>query len=215
MEIIKLIMLNFSDKCKKYFFKIQVQQQRQRVEKVLKTTQVFLAARNHQDLYVDLQETLPQTLGYEYAGVLFYEELTDSLYWIYGPNLRKLKLKPENVIRLPYSIGLTGQAISLKKCKVFQDGDGTYGFVKEIDNIFNIQGVQNLLVCPFFDDDGRIKGVIQLINKIGADRIPDQDVTEISSICPSLSHVLQLCDNTRDVTNISAGMIQSINPIEK
>ena len=70
-----------------------------------------------------------------------------------------------------------------------------------------------MLICPFFDESNKIRGVIQLINKLGNDRIPDQDILEISSICPSLSQVLKLCDIARDVQNVSAGLTRNMNSI--
>lgn len=77
-------MLNFSDKCKRFYFKIQVSQQKDRVETILKTTQRFLSARNHKDLYMELRNSLPETFSYEHSGVLFYEISSDNLYWIFG-----------------------------------------------------------------------------------------------------------------------------------
>lgn len=148
---------------------------------------MFLSARNHKDLYCELKEHLPSTFGFEQVGVLFYDPVTDSLYWINGNDLRNLHLKAENIIRLPYNIGLTGVAIEQKRSMVFQKGEKQTGFLQEIDNIYNIQGVRNILICPFFDEDEKIRGVFQLINKIGHDKIPDQDITETNSICPSLS----------------------------
>ena len=97
---------------------------------------------------------------------------------------------------------------------MFKKGEKETGFISEIDNFYNIQGVRNLLICPFFDENDKIRGAIQLINKVGGDRIPDQDILEISSICPSLSQVLLLCDISRDVQNVSAGLTQNMKNIQ-
>ena len=72
-----------------------------------------------------------------------------------------------------------------------------------------------MLICPFFDESDKIRGVIQLINKVGGDRIADQDILEISSICPSLSQVLKLCDISLDVQNVSAGLTRNMSTIQK
>ena len=84
-----------------------------------------------------------------------------------------MKLNNDNVIRLPYNLGLTGQAIAQKKCIAFKKGEREAGFISEIDNFYNIQGVRNMLICPFFDEFDKIRGVVQLINKVGGDRIAD------------------------------------------
>ena len=54
------------------------------------------------------------TFGFEHVGILFYEEVSDSLYWVFGELDMKdsMELKSENIIRLPYTLGLTGRAIT-------------------------------------------------------------------------------------------------------
>ena len=48
--------------------------------------------------------------------------------------------------------------------------------------------------------------MIQLINKIGRDIIEDNDVQEATSICPTLALVIELCDRTMLMANVSAGL---------
>ena len=99
---------------------------------------MFLTARRHQDLYVDLKENLPQTFGFQHVGVLFYEEVTDSLYWIEGRDIKNISLKTENMIRLPYNLGMTGHVIKQKQSVLFPRGEYDPRFVAEIDNINSI-----------------------------------------------------------------------------
>ena len=54
---------------------------------------------------------LPATFGFESVGVLFYESDSENLYWIEGEDLKSKTMIKEQIIRLPYNLGLTGLAI--------------------------------------------------------------------------------------------------------
>ena len=161
---------------------------------------------------------LPETFGFDEVGILFYEKTSDSLYRLEagGPDLRKVTLSTENVVRLPYNIGLTGQAIKTGHALIFNKGDTEPGYTPDIDNLHNIQGVKNILICPFFDKDGdptELRGVIQLLNKHGPEPISQKDKIEASSICPAISQVLNLCALTKEVTDVSAGLARTMNDV--
>ena len=80
----------------------------------------------------------------------------------------------------------------------------------------NIQGVKNLLICPFFDKDGdptELRGVIHFLNKQGPEPITEKDMLEASSITPAISQVINLCSVTKEVTDVSAGLTQTMNDV--
>ena len=124
-EQVKLLMLNFIDKLKRFYAEGRVQGESERAETILKTARVFLGQRRHQDLYHHLKKLLPETFGFAEVGILFYEKVSDSLYRLEagGPDLRKVTLSIENVVRLPYTIGLTGKAVKAGHALIFNKGD--------------------------------------------------------------------------------------------
>ena len=65
---------------------------------------------------------------------------------------------------------------------------------------------QNVLMCPLIDDKGRLKGVVQLINKINGQPILVRDEEELKSICSTLAEILNLCDMNKEVTTLSASL---------
>lgn len=80
----------------------------------------------------------------------------------------------------------------------------------------NIQGVKNLLICPFFDVDGdptELRGVIQYLNKQGPEPITRKDMLEASSITPAVAQVINLCSATKEVTDVSAGLARTMNDV--
>jgi hypothetical protein len=76
-------------------------------------------------------------------------------------------------------MGLSGKASLKKKIIVNHIGDKDPNFSSEIDNFLGLYKVDNMLIAPFLDKTGEVRGVIQLINKIGKPKIPDQDEIEI------------------------------------
>ena len=74
---------------------------------------------------------------------------------------------------------------------------------------------ENILIMPLFDSDGKLKGVVQLVNKIDSSEIPEEDAIELSQICPSIAEVLNFCDLATDVNNVSQGLTLTMDGITK
>ena len=103
-------------------------------------------------------------------------------------------------------MGLTGKVIEKGGPMIFMDGEDDLAFCLEVDNVTQILDYENALMCPLVDDKGRLKGVVQLINKLNGEQISEQDGEEIMSICSALAEILNLCDMSKEVTNLSASL---------
>ena len=103
-----------------------------------------------------------------------------------GPDIRTIAITTENVVRYPLNIGLTGVAIKEGRSMIIDQGEKDHRYKSDIDNLFNREGLRNIMICPFYQD-GEIRGVFQLINRIGHDEILEQDLVEANSISPALS----------------------------
>ena len=53
---------------------------------------------------------------------------------------------------------------------------------------------------------GNIRGIIQFINKKGANKIDQHDEIELGSILSALGEIIKTADETLKITNISAGL---------
>jgi len=62
---------------------------------------------------------------------------------------------------------------------------------------------ENVLVSPLFDQDGILKGVIHLINKLNDEPISGIDLKEIASLSSVISEVLNLCDAIKASTKLT------------
>ena len=79
-------------------------------------------------------------------------------------------------------------------------------YAAEIDNCHNLSKVESLIVSPIFDKKGELKGVIQLLNKLGGERISEQDVVEIGSLLPALAEIFTTTEVVKKIYDISGGI---------
>lgn len=86
------------------------------------------------------------------------------------------------------------------------DGEDEQEFCLEVDNTIQVMDYENVLVCPMFDRNNKLKGVIHLINKLDDEPITENDMNELLSICPPISEILNLAEASREVTSLSAGL---------
>ena len=68
-------------------------------------------------------------------------------------------------VSLPKDRGLTGTAIVSKEVIVVPLGDNQQGFLPEVDNVAGVAAIHNMMLGPCYDTSGRMRGLIQLINK--------------------------------------------------
>ena len=91
--------------------------------------------------------------------------------------ITSLELTEENLIRLHSKGGITWSAIEAKKLVTSQLGERDPRYSTNIDNLVNVIKVHNILVGPIFDNAGRLKGVVQLINKKMQGDIDQTDIS--------------------------------------
>ena len=83
-------------------------------------------------------------------------------------------------MRIPSENGLTGIAIREKRVVTLQSYDKHTEFSIEIDNNIDISVVKSMLIGPLYNEAGKLKGVIQLLNKIDDKPITDHEATEFA-----------------------------------
>jgi hypothetical protein len=84
------------------------------------------------------------------------------------------------IVRLPKERGLTGIAIKSGRVQVVNDGKDNNNFAGEIDNIVGTAILSNMIIGPCFDSNRNLRGLIQLVNKLGSDPISFRDEREFS-----------------------------------
>ncbi len=81
-------------------------------------------------------------------------------------------------------------------------------FSSEIDNLFNLPRIENMIFGPISDNQGNIKGVVQLVNKLPRSRgkITSQDELELRALLPALGEIVKTADEALTITNIATGL---------
>ncbi len=74
-------------------------------------------------------------------------------------------MKEENLIRLHSRGGLTWHAIENRKVLSAPLGERDIRYSTNTDNIVNVVRVNNILIGPFYDTTGQLRGVVHLVNK--------------------------------------------------
>lgn len=118
-------------------------------------------------------------------------------------------------MHFPPTMGLTGVAIAQRKPHVSIEGEDDPKYSFEVDNHLQLLDFESIMVVPLIDSKGKLKGVVQMINKIGADEIPESDITEFSQISPSIAEVLNFCDLAKGVTDVSDGLSYTMGGVVK
>ena len=96
-------------------------------------------------------------------------------------------------MRYPANIGITGHVIATRETVVGTDGYRTRKFAPEVDNYNNNFAIRNMIIGPMVDKDGKVRGVIQLLNKQNSTTF-SQDEVELNSLLPALGEVLRTAD---------------------
>jgi hypothetical protein len=118
-------------------------------------------------------------------------------------------------MHFPPRMGLTGIAIAAGKPHASTEGEDDPKYSFEVDNHLQLLDFDSFLAVPLIDSEGNLKGVIQMINKIDADEIPESDIMEFSQISPSIAEALNFCDLAKDVTDVSEGLTYTMDDVVK
>lgn len=94
-------------------------------------------------------------------------------------------------LRLPCDRGITGIAMKTGEIQVVPKGAYDVLYAAEVDNSIASPVINNLMIGPLFDTTGRLRGVIQLINKTGSDPISFQDEREFKKLLPTVAEIIK------------------------
>ena len=87
---------------------------------------------------------------------MFYDHVMSSLYSIRCNDYRSTHISDEHIMRFPPNMGLTGEAIANKGPVISELGEEDVRYSFEVDNIHQILDVNNILILPLIDSDGKL-----------------------------------------------------------
>ena len=109
-------------------------------------------------------------------------------------------------MRLPKDRGITGLSIVRRQVLCVPNGEYSLNYAPEVDNIVGLPTIENCLIGPCVDSEGKLRGVIQLINKQSQQSISTQDEIEFESLLPTVAEMIRQVDAVKYVQDISANM---------
>lgn len=170
-----------------------------------------MCERNHCILQHKIATIFPDLFKYAETGVLFMDRVVNNLYGIKTANLEAgaMELTKDNVMRYPTNIGITGHAIKTKEVQKNTEGYRNRKFAPEVDNYNNNFTVQNLVIGPMVDTTGKVRGVVQLLNKKGKG-IPDEDIEELASLLPCLGEIVRTADDCFELEKLQCALQHSL-----
>eukprot|EP00347_Sterkiella_histriomuscorum_P004463 403360366 len=188
----------------------------QRSFDILDIFKTLLSERNHALLFCHMVNMFPKLFNFKESGVLFMDVKSKHLYSITSDDYERtaIDLNEDNIVRFPNNIGLTGQAIAKKEIIVSHTGFKDRQFAPEVDNYININKINNMLIGAMVDKNGEVKGVLQLINKVGSEgQITDQDLIELRALLPALGEIIRTADESMEITRLSYALKQCLGNI--
>ncbi len=125
-------------------------------------------------LLVRISEESRSVAGAEAASVILYDEKTDELYFqvALGDSGDQDRLKRE--IRLKMGQGIAGSAAASRATLNISDAANDPRLFRAADSASHFQ-TRNLLAVPMIER-GRLIGVLEVVNKVGADTFSPLDV---------------------------------------
>ena len=183
-----------------------------------------MGKKKHQALCESFEARFPALFNFESCGLLFVDPQDGCLYKIQashgaeagddgdqddpertGNEERGMARKPV-IVRLPKDRGVTGLAISSRSVQAVPDGEFHIHYAPEVDNSVGARAVASCLIGPCFDSTGKLRGVIQLINKQGSEPITYQDEREFENLLSTVAEMIKQADECKYVSDVSANM---------
>ena len=142
------------------------------------TSQIW-GSRNLKFLSNQINELLPEFLGFKSAALLLVDKEKNELFHIPVDKEDESVNIINNVIKFPKTMGITGFVIETQQIFYSNNIFEAEGFTRDIDNLNNIHDLYNFIFCPLFSSNGDILGLVQLHNKEYTHKINETDVEQI------------------------------------
>ena len=127
---------------------------------------------------------MPSYFDFENAGIVFLDNKTNQFFvMIQDPSSDDYF--GDGVLRFPFGIGLTGQAISREGVSVFHNPKTLQYYNPEVDNVGWVLETKCIMMGCLKDLNGNLVGVIQFTNKKYGE-IGPKDVKRLDDILEML-----------------------------
>lgn len=133
----------------------------------------LLESKSPLDLINAIRQNLPKFHIFENAELLYFTSKKYQLYTLYGnPAIKGSSMQ---YIVFPADIGISGEIVQTPDIYL-----KTYATMQiysdEIDNLLSKKELHSFLFAPLFGSNGKLNGILQLINKKNKGKVTPEDI---------------------------------------
>jgi len=177
---------------------------KQKYKELVTVLEGLLSARSQVGLIKSMREYLPKFHKFDDLGLLYYNEKKNQLYTLY---VNPLLQGTNNIqaISFPSRMGVSGEIV--KEPKIWlKDYKANQIFNCDIDNILNKKDLRSYLFAPLFNSDGKLNGIIHLINKSSETEITEKDIEKLKSMAKMYGLLIERVNEKDHIMHTLAGL---------
>eukprot|EP00949_MAST-11_sp_MAST-11-sp1_P003229 g3229.t1 len=157
-------------------------QSEERSKRLSELTQSISGKLKLDELFENVIRTTSNLLQADRGTLFLLDEETNELY-------SKVAEKAGGTIRLPSSSGLVGYTATSGEILCIDDAYEDDRFSRAFDQRTGYR-TRSVMCCPIKGSQGRIIGVLQLINKVGGKHFHEEDKALAKDFCKQLAHAV-------------------------
>ena len=186
-----------------------------RLEGIVSVLSLLFIAQTLDTFANQVDSHLARFFGFETAGIVFLDNIK-SQFFIFGYSSKPGQKFGNEVIRLPCTMGITGEVFATSEYKIYEKIKQKAKYSPEIDNVSATGEIRQSFFICLPGTENNFSGVLQLFNKVTG-KITQDDcklITELSKILgymiDGIAKIEQAMDlTTRMKTSISTMMLTS------
>ena len=173
------------------------------IEHVLEITDLvsnLINNKNHKELVNNVFNCIPRFLEFESAGIVFRDTSREEFFIMLPSEGGKEKFS-DTVSVFSLQAGITGDVYKKKDIRKIENLKGHRLFNSEIDNCSRCGVLNNGIFASLLGIDGKVMGVLQVVNKLNGKNIVDKDVEKVKF----LQRIIGMCIScTTCITEVSS-----------
>jgi FtsZ-binding cell division protein ZapB len=182
--LLKVISNSVSIKIQSIFATEQEKMELKHSSQIANVASRIVSSLTHKEIANRVRKVLPGYFDFDNAGIVFIDNKTNNFFvMIHDPSSDDYF--GEGVLKFPFGIGLTGQAISREGVSIFHNPKTMSFYNPEIDNVGWLQETKCIMMGCLKDRNGNLVGVIQFTNKKYGEVTP-KDIKRLESLLEML-----------------------------
>lgn len=165
------------EKCMNNF---DIECERQKLSNILKFCRGVCGERSHQYLVSSVEDSLPHCLDFEQVSALHFER--GKLFSLKRMKSDTGELLVQGLTELPLGVGVTGRALAEGSVVASAYGKSDVDYDEQVDNVFKIKHLENIVVVPLLVDHGKVIGKESSKELVGVLQLINGDLSKLNAV---------------------------------